>query len=211
MKKRLPGTLLAAFIVGFYAFYIPSNLGNPLDEWLSGLIRLLSYFTIQSNIMVGFVAVAAVMSHPPKWLKWWRGDSVKAAVSLYITVTGAVHFILLQGSIDYQGWQSVGNICHHYITPILMPLYWLLSRQPKTMSARNIPAWLVFPIVYLLYWLIRGPIVGNYPYFFLDVDKFGYGQVAINCALLTLFFSLLAGMLIAVDRKVMLQNRNGLA
>lgn len=204
MQKILPNILLGAFIIGFCAFFIPSNLGNPPMEWLSGLISTLSYFTIQSNIMVGLVAAAAVLNQPPKWLLWWRGDAVTTAVSLYITITGLVHFILLQGNIDYQGWQSLGNICHHYITPLLMPLYWLLSRQPKTISAGNIPAWLVFPLLYLVYWLIRGPIVGHYPYFFLDAAKLGYGQVAINCALLTLFFALLAGIFIAIDRKIML-------
>lgn len=204
MLKILPATLLAAFVIGFCAFFIPSNLGSPFNQWISGLISTLSYFTIQSNIMVGLVAAAAVLRQPPKWLLWWRGDAVKAAVSLYITITGVVHFFLLQGNVDYQGWQSVGNICHHYITPILMPLYWLLSRQPKTMTASNIPAWLVFPLVYLLYWLVRGPIVGHYPYFFLDVVKFGYSQVAINCVLLTLFFAVLAAIMVAIDRKVML-------
>jgi hypothetical protein len=42
--------------------------------------------------------------------------------------------------------------------------------------------WLAYPLVFCAYSLIRGPIVGWYPYPFLDPDlSGGYGGVALSC------------------------------
>ncbi len=42
--------------------------------------------------------------------------------------------------------------------------------------------WLVYPLLFAVYSLIRGPIVGWYPYPFLDPAHVGgYGVVALYC------------------------------
>ena len=53
--------------------------------------------------------------------------------------------------------------------------------------------WLVFPILYCVYSLIRGPFVDFYPYPFLDprLDG-GYGRVVIFVVILAVAFGLLA-------------------
>jgi hypothetical protein len=40
--------------------------------------------------------------------------------------------------------------------------------------------WLIFPILYFLYILLRGAISNAYPYPFLDVGKLGYDQAIVN-------------------------------
>ena len=59
-----------------------------------------------------------------------------------------------------------------------------------------------FPLVYVTYWLLRGPIMGYYPYPFLDVTKLGYPQVFTNSAMLLVAFVVLALVLVAVDRAI---------
>jgi hypothetical protein len=52
--------------------------------------------------------------------------------------------------------------------------------------------WLAFPVVYLVYSLIRGPIVDWYPYPFLDPGHNGYGAVAVTSLMLLVMSAALA-------------------
>ncbi|MEJ2750444.1 MAG: Pr6Pr family membrane protein, partial [Anaerolineae bacterium] len=60
--------------------------------------------------------------------------------------------------------------------------------------------WLAYPIAYLVYWLIRGPRVGYYPYFFLDVNALGYSGVAIWSGALIVIFLVLGTLMWRIDR-----------
>ena len=56
---------------------------------------------------------------------------------------------------------------------------------------------IIFPVVYGVYSLIRGPIVDWYPYPFLDPRGSGYVPLAIGLVVLVVAFLLIA---LAVDR-----------
>ncbi len=47
-----------------------------------------------------------------------------------------------------------------------------------------------YPLTWLVYTLVKGPIVGKYPYPFLDPANGGYGTVAAYCV------AILVGMLV---------------
>ena len=53
---------------------------------------------------------------------------------------------------------------------------------------------------YLVYALVRGTVAGVYPYPFIDVGALGYGRTAINAAGVTLGFSFVAALLVAIGR-----------
>jgi uncharacterized membrane protein len=60
-----------------------------------------------------------------------------------------------------------------------MVVDWLLDPPDRPPRIRRALAWLLYPLVYLAYSLIRGPRVGWYPYPFLDPQRSGgYGVVA---------------------------------
>ena len=40
---------------------------------------------------------------------------------------------------------------------------------------------LVFPVAWCIFTLIRGALVGWYPYHFIDVGELGYAKVGVNC------------------------------
>jgi hypothetical protein len=60
----------------------------------------------------------------------------------------------------------------------------------------------IFPVVYGVFALAKGSITGKYAYFFIDVGKYGLGQVLINIAALGLLYALLMALVIALDRWV---------
>ena len=63
--------------------------------------------------------------------------------------------------------------------------------------------WLSFPLVWIVYTLIRGAIVNKYPYPFLDPVHGGYGSVAVYCD------AILVAMLVVSALVVVLANAAG--
>ncbi len=142
------------------------------------VVNFFSYFTIQSNLIgvAVLLATAAAGARPRgRWLDWWRG-----AASVYLTVTFVVVILLLQ-NVDV-GLQLVWvDVVLHKIFPVVVVADFVLDPPRTRFSLRDGLLWLVYPLVWLAYTLIRGPIAGWYPYPFLDPDKSGgYGAVAIT-------------------------------
>jgi len=60
--------------------------------------------------------------------------------------------------------------------------------------------WSVYPTMYLVYALIRGSIVGSYPYPFIDAAHLGYGRTMLNSIGLLLVFIVLGFLFLALNR-----------
>lgn len=134
-----------------------------------------SFFTIQSNLLAAIVllAGAVVGSQKQYTFAMWRG-----AATLYMTMTGIIFALLLSG-LDAGVLTAVpwDNTVLHYIMPIVVLADWLLVRPGVRISFRRSLVWLLYPMAYLAYTLVRGHIVHWYPYPFLNVSTHGYGKV----------------------------------
>lgn len=137
-----------------------------------------SYFTVLSNVFAGVVALLGVFSPV--------SAQIRGAAVLYMTTTGIVYVILLRG-VDVQT-PAYANWVLHVIVPVLVVVEWLLA--PERTSRAWI--WLSFPLAYLVYTLVRGPIVGWYPYPFLDPRTHGYAEVALTCVSVAVILGALA-------------------
>jgi hypothetical protein len=72
--------------------------------------------------------------------------------------------------------------------PVVIFIDWLAVPPRRPLRWASALWWLVFPLLYLPYTLIRGPIVHWYPYPFLDPRENGYAHVALASVLITLAF-----------------------
>ncbi|MEV6757308.1 Pr6Pr family membrane protein [Streptomyces sp. NPDC051214] len=196
--------------------------GVVIDLAIGSPLRVLSYFTIQSNVLVAVVFALGAR-------RAWQGRRalppvVTGGTLLYISITGLVyHFVLANGSSGFamtddtgslSGWHSLANHLLHTVTPLAALLDWLLLTPPLlALSAtsrgglrwRHAALWLLYPLAYLGFALIRGALMApgspaRYPYPFLDVDAHGYAGVLTNAAVLGLAFYALAVLLVALDR-----------
>ena len=138
-----------------------------------------SFFTIESNIFAAIVLLAfglgRVGSPPSRTAELVRGAAV-----LYMVTTGIVYGLLLSGYTAELNTATpwVNNVVHR-IFPVVLLADWLIRPPSVRLTLRDALPWLAFPIVYLVYSLIRGPIVDWYPYPFLDPDRGGgYAGVA---------------------------------
>jgi hypothetical protein len=64
----------------------------------------------------------------------------------------------------------------------------------------DVPRWLVYPVAYLAYILVRGVVTGLYPYPFIDVGALGYAGALRNALVLVAGFVCVGLVLIALDR-----------
>lgn len=135
-----------------------------------GLVDFFSYFTIESNIL-GVLVLA------------WGGirgrvsDQVRGAVVVYLAITGVVYAVLL-ADVPGQHIEPWVNTVVHQVMPIVVVADWLLV--PPRDRLPQVWWWLVFPLVYLAYSLVRGPFAHWYPYPFLDPRASGYGHVVVS-------------------------------
>jgi hypothetical protein len=132
-----------------------------------------AYLTIQSNIMfvvVSTIAGVAALQGPsdPRWL-----TNVRASV-LTCTVTAGVVFALLIQQAGARGFRidvPWSDWVLHFILPVLSIGEWLVSPGRTRAHWRTVLYAIGFTIVWGVFTLVRGPIVGWYPYFFLDPDQ----------------------------------------
>ncbi|MFK0074703.1 Pr6Pr family membrane protein [Arthrobacter woluwensis] len=169
----------------FRAFFALLGLAAVAAQLVELLLRtppgkvsnFFSYFTIQSNVIVVVVlaiaAVAAWRGQSARWLDYLRG-----AATVYISITGVVYSLLLS-DIDVNTPLPWVNVALHYTLPTITVIDWLVDLPSPRIELRAALIWLAYPALYLVYSLVRGPLVDWYPYPFLDPRISGYGQVAI--------------------------------
>jgi hypothetical protein len=85
--------------------------------------------------------------------------------------------------------------------PIVVVVDWLYQPAKSTLRFQQLGYWLIYPLVYLVYALIRGAIVGFYPYPFLDPraglhTAGSYGAVALYCVAIFVAFLVVGAVLI---------------
>jgi len=135
-----------------------------------------SFFTNESNLFAaGLLLYGAYRGlRPGGQASSPAYDLLRGAAVIYMTITGAVFVLLLSGSNESVPW---ANAVVHYVMPVVIVLDWLIDPPRSRITRGRASSWLIFPLVYFSYTLIRGAIVGWYPYPFLNVTTQGYGQV----------------------------------
>ncbi len=181
--RAIFGTLTLAAMVTQFRVHL--GLGAPV-------LNFFSYFTILANLFAGVVLLLGVYlsvskAEPPVWYEPIRGAAV-----VYMAVVGVV-FVALLRNTDLGGLRPWVNTVHHYIMPVVMVMDWVLRPPVRRLDASALLICLAFPVMYLVYTLVRGASTSWYPYPFLNpsvVD--GYGVVALYIAGMVAVF-LLAG------------------
>ena len=151
------------------------------DEGRLDLVNFLSFFTIQSNV-IGIVALLLLAARLPGPRPLWL-ESLRGAATVYLTVTFVVVILLLQ-NVDVGLQLPWVDFMLHKVTPIVLMADWLLDPPSVRLSPRAALTWLLYPLIWLVYTMVRGAAVGWYPYPFLNPANGGYGTVAVISVLI---------------------------
>lgn len=149
------------------------------------LLRLASYFTVQSNLLV-LLSVLPLVRDPAYDGAAWR--VVRAAAVAGITVTGVVHYLLLRPLLDLDGADLVADRLLHVVVPVLAVAGWLALGPWPRLDGRVLVLALVWPLVWLAAALLVGLGTGWFPYPFLDVGAEGWTAVGVTCLVVTALF-----------------------
>jgi hypothetical protein len=180
-----------------------AQLDRSIENWhktgLSvafGVTNFFSFFTIDSNVgtvvvlLLGAIFVFAKKSDP-HWYTVFR-----VIVVTYMAVTGVVYNLLLRGVELPQGTTvEWSNEVLHVIACAYLVLDWFIAPGRVPLGWRSLRAIVVFPLVWVVYTMIRAPFTVNdnrgkafYPYPFLDpsLAHEGWFSVAFYIVLITL-------------------------
>jgi hypothetical protein len=190
MNKRL-------FLVGARLLFAGLNIAAVVGQ-LSysatyqttfSYINFFSFFTILSNVFVTIVFIVSAFRLARGYQPTPSDDALRGASVLYMIVTGVIYTVLLADN-DVGLTLPLVNLQLHFVMPIVVVLDWLYQPFMNKLKTRHVLLWLIFPLAYLVYSLVRGASIGWYPYPFLDpANTGGYGGVALYSAgVLVVFF-----------------------
>lgn len=187
---------------GALALQLGLILGATSDISVVGrTIDFLSSFTILSNLMAAVaLTVAALGPGGSRALGFFTRPTVQTGIAVSITATALIYLFVLRSMRESEGWGVVADVLLHYAMPLLYIGFWALCVTKGTLWLRDLVGFLGFPILYLAYCLVRGPLLHRYPYPFLDVAGLGIGEVAINIAAASAAFVLVGLAYIWIDR-----------
>lgn len=166
-----------------------------------------SYFTIHSNLLAAAVLL---------WAVWRLGsasaarDVLRGAATLYLSITGVVYSLLLaEEEARLQLIIPWVDVVLHRVTPLVMIFDWLIHPPASPPARRHAMLWMIYPLTFMGYTLVRGPLVGWYPYPFLNPARVGGGfGVAAYCAGITLVALVFAWVVVMLGRRKRWGRRN---
>ena len=180
---------------------------------------ILSYFTLQSNILCFAVFASIVFMELRK--KNYKSDVyylVKGGITIAILITGLTYLFALSPTgfcMDFQqktlANKTISNLLVHVVSPILVTLDYFLFDEKGHFKRYYPIIWLCIPFDYLLYVYTYSSSGGTFfniggskkfAYFFLDYEKIGYLGVAKWVMLITLCILFVSYLLVWFDRKM---------
>ncbi|KPW68429.1 hypothetical protein ALP86_01359 [Pseudomonas amygdali pv. mori] len=167
---------------------------------LGGLVRFLSFFTVLTNTLAAVALSCALTSRQSAGHRFFRHPVVCGGIAVSIALVGIAYNILLRHLWHPQGWQWVADELLHDIMPLAFVLYWWLYVPKGVLRLSHVPLWAIYPVIYFAYVLLRGHMLGDYLYPFIDVGTIGFPKAFINALGVLLGFLLVALLLLGVDR-----------
>jgi len=184
----------------YYVMATSSGPGGEVGTLAHRSANFFSYFTVLANLLTAVMFTATSVAPASKLGLFFARPTVRTGVALYMAVTAATYILILQGLWKPQGLHWVADTTLHYVTPALVLLDWALFSPKGSLRWAAVWPWLIFPLVYGIYSIVRGPHAAFYPYPFMDVSKLGLEKAVVNMVAMSALF-LVAGLaFVLLDR-----------
>lgn len=198
MERR---AVVAAVRLGLVALALVAITAQLVDLALQGTlnsVNYLSYFTIQSSV----IGMAALVTAAASWRRGGGAsiDMLRGAATVYLTVTLVVFSPLLPGTAVDLSISWVGIVLHG-IFPVAVIIDWIVLPPLTQIRFRDSILWLAYPVLWVGFTMLRGPVAGWYPYPLLDPANGGYGAVAGSLAAMLSLGIVLCAVVAALSRR----------
>ncbi|SHN18699.1 hypothetical protein SAMN05216593_11218 [Pseudomonas asturiensis] len=203
-SRRQRTFILLAACLGWSGLAIQLYLifiGRWMDHasLLGGLVRFFSFFTVLTNTLVAIALSCALSERQSAGHRFFRSPVVCSGIAVSIAVVGIAYNILLRHLWHPQGWQFIADELLHDVMPLAFLAYWWLCVPKGGLRLGHVLLWALYPVVYFAYILLRGDVIGDYMYPFIDIGTIGYTQAFINALGVLLGFVMIALVLLGVD------------
>lgn len=173
----------------------PTTAPNQFEQ----IVRLLSFFTIQSNLLIGGVSIALAL-RPGRDGRVFR--VIRLDALLCILVTGVVYNTVLRGIGALTAAGPLSNFLLHVAAPVFAVLAWLLFGPRPRVSWATVAWSILYPVLWLAYTFIRGAATDWFPYPFLDATEIGWGGALGGAGVVAVLFVTLAAAARWADRRL---------
>ncbi|MGT2926172.1 Pr6Pr family membrane protein [Streptococcus cuniculipharyngis] len=180
MSKRL---VYWALIASLGIFGVSLQIAE--DGW-----GMLLYYTVLSNMLVLSFLIFLCLNEKENPLNQDKQLlRIKGGVTMAITITFVIYHFLLAPLAKPEDFWNVRNFLVHYIVPIALILDTLLIDTRKVYRWSDPFSWSLTPLFYSLFAIFNGlvtklPVPGAtdspFPYFFINVGKYGWPTVLQN-------------------------------
>lgn len=191
------GALVLQLILVLSGASVLAEEGAP--SLATRLLRLVSYFTIQSNVLVVITAIPLIRTVRFDSTLW---RVARLAALIGISITGLVHWFFLRPLLQLSGGSLVADKLLHVVVPLLAVVGWLLFGPRPRVTWAALRGALIWPVLWLVATLVVGAVSGWYPYPFLNVGQLGAGPVALAVLGVTLLFLVLGALTKLGDRRL---------
>lgn len=175
------------------------SAANPVARsFPDAFVYFWTYFTHLSNLGLVVIYIAELSGW--RRLGWARSASARVIAAGYIALVGLYYHFMLAPTLHMEGGLAIATWLLHYVTPVLYIVWWAVGVPHGRLRFRQVPLLLLPGLIYVGLVLLRGAVVGEYPYDILDAGKFGYLQVGIGTGVLVLAVAVLCMLLVGVDK-----------
>lgn len=188
------GTQLLLVIGNVNIGFGPSNA--PLGQ---RIFEFLSYFTVESNILVG-IATAMLCVRPDRDGAFWR--VLRIGSMFGITVTLAIYHVILSPLAAFTGIASVSNTGLHYVVPVFAILGWIFFGPHPRVTWKALLLAATWPAAYMVLTVAQGAVTGFYPYPFVNIARLGFATVAANGAGVILLLLAVGSLYLLLDNLI---------
>jgi len=203
MKRCVTAATLAGWvglaIQQYLIFYSRWSTGASL---LGGLVNFFSFFTVLTNTLVVVVLSYAVVDRDSAAKRFFLAPRVSSAIVASIVLVSLAYNLLLRHLWQPEGFQFIADELLHDVMPLLFVVYWWRCVPKGTLQCKHIGLWVLYPLLYFAYVLLRGDLLGQYQYPFFDVGTLGYPQVFVNAGGILAGFVLIALAVVGLDKSI---------
>ena len=146
----------------------------------------LNFYTLQSNLWVfilELVLLVLTIIEDVKQVSIIKEKMVvlKFVMTVAILVTFIVYWSMLAPYVAQKNVLALSNVILHAISPILMLVDFLVFDREYTFKKNNVYLTIIPLLYYLIFAMVRAEISdtvftqgSRYPYWFIDIDTFGW-------------------------------------
>lgn len=175
-------------------FFIHLRLGYSV-------VNFFSYFTNLSNLFAAIVLLVGAYRLATRRKPSISQDLIRGASAVNMAIVGIVFVVLLR-NVPLGNLLPWVNTTLHYIMPVAVMLEWIFQPPTTKIRFKQMLLWQAFPLLYLVYVLIRGALVGWYPYPFLNPATVGgYKVVTVYIIAIVVLFLVVSWLVLTVGNK----------